>query len=307
MSAIGRHVSKLSGYAPALPTPFNDEGSIDSDAFERLCDLQIANGATALVVCGTTAEAPTLSAREHTDLIRIAVAVSRGRVPVIADAEAAGADAILSVVPYYNRPTQAGLYLHFHAVAESTGLPVILYDVPSRTACSLADETVARLAEMPRIIGLKDAAGDATRPTRLRPLVGTDFRLLSGDDALGLAYLAQGGDGCISVASNVAPGLCRNMFVAWKQGQVSRAQRLARPIAQLTAALFRESNPVPLKHALSLCGLMSPRVRLPLVELSAQSQAELASVLVRMCEEYSEYIIGTVRDQGHASRHAMVG
>jgi 4-hydroxy-tetrahydrodipicolinate synthase len=320
MSAIGRHVSKLSGYAPALPTPFHDEGSIDGDAFERLCDLQIANGATALVVCGTTGEASTLTTWEHSDLIRIAVAVSRGRVPVIAgaganatahaveltrDAEAAGADAILSVVPYYNRPTQAGLYLHFRAVAESTGLPVILYDVPSRTACSLADETVARLAEMPRIIGLKDAAGDATRPTRLRPLVGTDFRLLSGDDALGLAYFAQGGDGCISVTSNVAPGLCRNMFMAWKLGQLPRAQRLARPIAQLTAALFRESNPVPLKYALNLLGLMSPRVRLPLVELSGQSQAELGRVLLSMCDEYSEYLIGTVRDHGEASRRAV--
>jgi len=322
MSAIGRHVSKLSGYAPALPTPFNDEGSIDGDAFERLCDLQIANGATALVVCGTTGEAPTLSAREHSDLIRIAVAVSRGRVPVIAgaganatahavelthDAEAAGADAILSVVPYYNKPTQAGLYLHFRAVAESTGLPVILYDVPSRTACSLADDTVARLAEMPRIIGLKDAAGDATRPTRLRPLVGTDFRLLSGDDALGLAYLGQGGDGFISVTSNVAPGLCRNMFVAWKLGQLPRARRLARPIAQLTAALFRESNPVPLKYALNLFGLMSPRVRLPLVEKRDQNQAELGRVLLSMCDEYSEYLIDTVRDHREASRRALVG
>ena len=122
-----------------------------------------------------------------------------------------------------------------------------------------------------------------------------------------LAYLAQGGDGCISVTSNVAPGLCRNMFVAWKQGQLSRAQRLARPIAQLTAALFRESNPVPLKYALSLCGLMSPRVRLPLVELSAHSQAELAGVLVRMCDEYSEYMIGTVRDQRRVSRRALAG
>jgi len=322
MSAIGRHVSKLSGYAPALPTPFNDEGSIDGDAFERLCDLQIANGATALVVCGTTGEAPTLKSREHSDLIRIAVAVSRGRVPVIAgaganatahavelthDAEAAGADAILSVVPYYNKPTQAGLYLHFRAVAESTGLPVILYDVPSRTACSLADDTVARLAEMPRIIGLKDAAGDTTRPTRLRPLVGTDFRLLSGDDALGLAYLGQGGDGFISVTSNVAPGLCRNMFMAWKLGQLPRARRLARPIAQLTAALFRESNPVPLKYALNLFGLMSPRVRLPLVEMSDQNQAELGRVLLSMCDEYSEYLIGTVRDHREASRRALAG
>jgi 4-hydroxy-tetrahydrodipicolinate synthase len=322
MSAIGRHVSRLSGYAPALPTPFDDEGNIDAAAFERFCDLQIANGATALVVCGTTGEASTLSSREHSDLIRIAVAVSRGRVPVIAgaggnatahaieltkDAEAAGADAVLSVVPYYNKPTQAGLYAHFREIAKSTGLPVILYDVPSRTVCRLADETVARLAEMPGVIGLKDAAGDATRPARLRALVGADFRLLSGDDALGLAYFAEGGDGCISVTSNIAPGLCRNMYLAWKQGHAARAQRLVRPIAQLSAALFLESNPVPLKHALSLLGLMSSRVRLPLVELSDQSRVELTRVLTRMCDEYSDCMVGEVREQGHASRRAIAG
>ena len=167
------------------------------------------------------------------------------------DAEALGADAILSVVPYYNKPTQAGLYAHFRAIAQSTGLPIILYDVPSRTVCGLADETIARLAEMPQIIGLKDATGDVTRPARLRSLVGADFRLLSGDDATALAFLALGGHGCISVTSNVAPGLCRNMFLECKQGQMSRAQRLAVPFAQLTAALFRESNPAPLKYALS--------------------------------------------------------
>src|ERR1700692_128640 len=265
MPTIGRHVAKLSGYAPALPTPFDDNSDVDREAFERLCDLQITCGATALVVCGTTGEASTLTSEQQGELIRIAVAVSRGRVPVIAgagsnatdhaialakDAEAAGADAVLSVVPYYNRPTQAGLYAHFREIALSTGLPVILYDVPSRTACSLADATIARLAELPRIIGLKDASGDVTRPSRLRTLVGPDFRLLSGDDALGLAFLAQGGDGCISVTSNVAPGLCRNMFLAWRNGQSVRAQRLARPIAQLTAALFRESSPVALKSAL---------------------------------------------------------
>ncbi len=322
MSAIGRHVSRLSGYASALPTPFDDEGNIDCPAFERLCDLQIAHGATALVVCGTTGEAPTLSPAEHRDLIRIAVAVAHGRVPVIAgaganatahaveltkDAETARADAVLSVVPYYNKPTQAGLYAHFREIAQSTGLPVILYDVPSRTVCSLADETVAGLAEMPQIIGLKDATGDVTRPPRLRALVGPDFRLLTGDDALGLAYFAQGGDGCISVTSNVAPGLCRNMYLAWKQGHVARAQRLARPIAQLTAALFRESNPAPLKYALSLLGLMSPEVRLPLVELSSQSQVEVARVLGRLCDEYSEYMVGEVCDHGHQGRRAVAG
>jgi 4-hydroxy-tetrahydrodipicolinate synthase len=322
MCATGQHVSRLSGYAPALPTPFSDEGNIDSAAFERLCDLQLAHGATALVVCGTTGEAPTLSPSEHKELVRMAVACSRGRIPIIAgtganatahaieltkDAEAAGADAVLSVVPYYNKPTQAGLYAHFRAIVESTGLPVILYDVPSRTACGLADETVARLAELPRVIGLKDAAGDATRPARLRTRVGTDFRLLCGDDALALAYFAQGGDGCISVTSNVAPGLCRNMYLAWKHGQSVRAQRLAQPVAQLTAALFLESNPVPVKHALALLGLMSPIVRLPLVQLSDQSRAELGEVLFRMCDEYSEYLISNALGRSEVALSAAAG
>jgi 4-hydroxy-tetrahydrodipicolinate synthase len=322
MSSTGRHVSKLSGYAPALPTPFNEAGNIDVAAFERLCDLQIAAGATALVVCGTTGEASTLSRAEHSELIRIAVARSHGRIPVIAgaganatahavelttEAEAAGADAILSVVPYYNKPTQAGLHAHFRTIAESTGLPIILYDVPSRTACGLADETIARLAELPRVIGLKDAAGDTTRPARLRPLVGADFRLLCGDDALALAYVAQGGDGCISVTSNVAPGLCRGMFLAWKHEQSVRAQRLARPVTQLTAALFRESNPVPLKYAMALLGLMSPRVRLPLVELSDQSRPELGGLLLRMCDEYAEYMIGNVGTGSEAALRVAAG
>ena len=281
MTSIGRHVSKLSGYAPALPTPFDEDGNIDAAAFEQCCDRQVQAGATALVVCGTTGEAPTLSPAEHRILIRIAASVSRGRIPVIAgagsnstthaieltkDAESGGADAILSVVPYYNKPTQAGLHAHFHAIAQTTGLPIFLYDVPSRTACSLADETVFRLAEMPQFIGLKDATGDVTRPARLRSRVGADFRLLSGDDATALAFLAQGGNGCISVSSNIAPGLCRSMFLACKQGQMARAQRLSDQTAPLTSALFREANPVPLKYAMCVLGLMSPRVRLPLVE-----------------------------------------
>jgi 4-hydroxy-tetrahydrodipicolinate synthase len=264
MDIIGRHVSKLSGYAPALPTPFDDDGNLDGAAFEQFCDRQVQAGAIALFVCGTTGEAPTLSPAEHGVLIRIAVGVARGRIPVIAgagsnstahaielsrDAEACGADAVLSVVPYYNKPTQAGLYAHFRAVAQSSGLPIILYDVPSRTACGLADETVVRLAEMPQFIGLKDATGDVTRPARLRLLVGPNFRLLSGDDATAPAFLAQGGNGCISVTSNVVPGLCRSMFLACKQGQMVKAQRLGNPIAQLTYALFREPNPVPLKYA----------------------------------------------------------
>src|SRR5262249_43440722 len=163
------------------------------------------------------------------------------------DAEAAGADALLCVVPYYNKPTQAGLLAHFAAIANSVGLPIILYDVPSRTASGLADETIARLTERPQFIGLKDATGDVTRPCRLRPQVGSDFRLLSGDDASALAYIAQGGNGCISVTSNVAPGLCRSMYLAYRQGETATAQRLAGVVGRLSAALFREANPTPVK------------------------------------------------------------
>jgi 4-hydroxy-tetrahydrodipicolinate synthase len=307
--SIGRDVWKLSGYAPALPTPFDENDSIDVAAFERFCELQISNGATALVVGGTTGEAPNLSAEEHRKLLRIATGVSRGRAPIIAgagsnstqhaieltkDAEASGADAILSVVPYYNRPTQAGLYAHFSEIAASTSLPIILYDVPTRTACSLADETVARLAELPQIAGLKDATGDPSRAARLRMLIGTDFRLLSGDDVTALAFMAQGGDGCISVTSNVAPGLCRDMFLTLRQGQISRAQRLTHPIAQLTAALFHETNPAPLKFALSLFGLMAPQVRLPLVEIGEKTKRELTGIVGRLCNDWSASMIGRI-------------
>jgi 4-hydroxy-tetrahydrodipicolinate synthase len=322
MDIIGRHVSKLSGYAPAVPTPFGDDGNVDVAAFEQFCGRQAQEGATALVVCGTTGEAPTLSPAEHGVLIRVAVRVARGRIPVIAgagsnstthaielsrDAEACGADAVLSVVPYYNKPTQAGLYAHFRAVARSSGLPIILYDVPSRTACGLADETVVRLAELPQFIGLKDATGDVTRPARLRSVIGQEFRLLSGDDATAWAFLTQGGNGCISVTSNVAPGLCRSMFLACKQGQIVKAERLRNPIAQLTYALFREPNPVPLKYALSLLGLMSPKVRLPLVGLADQAKVEIAAVMAKLCDEHPECIIGAMCGPKHCTHRVVAG
>jgi 4-hydroxy-tetrahydrodipicolinate synthase len=313
----GKHVSRLSGYAPALPTPFDQSGNVDSTALEALCDRQIQEGATALVVCGTTGEAPTLSRAEHYAIVCIAVGVAQGRVPVIAgagsnstsqaielarDAEAAGADAVLSVVPYYNKPMQAGMYAHFNAIADAMGLPIILYDVPSRTVCGLADDTVARLAESPNFIGLKDATGDVTRPARLRSRLGPDFRLLSGDDATAFAFIGQGGNGCISVTSNVAPGLCRAMYLAVRQGQPSRAQHLAEVLARLTGALFSESNPVPVKYALSAMKLMSPGVRLPLVELKDESKAEIDAVLAQLCEGYGEYMIGNAAAQAHGTR-----
>jgi 4-hydroxy-tetrahydrodipicolinate synthase len=314
IAVIGRPVSRLSGYAPALPTPFDSAGAIDETAFAELCERQIHEGATALVVCGTTGEAPTLNPAEHATLIRAAVEVARGRVPVIAGAgsnstahaieltrhaEAAGADAVLSVVPYYNKPTQPGLDAHFTCIAQSTGLPIILYDVPSRTGCGLADETIARLAENAQFIGLKDATGDMGRPLRLRAIVGTDFRLLSGDDATALAFFAQGGNGCISVTSNVAPGLCRSMFEAYRHGDTCTARRWAVPLAKLTAALFRETSPAPLKYALSLMDLITPTVRLPLVEMTEPAKADVARVVEQLCVDYPEFVIGKMRAPAH--------
>jgi 4-hydroxy-tetrahydrodipicolinate synthase len=309
--------SWLRGYMPALPTPFNSDGRIDRPALAHFCEQQIDAGAAALVACGTTGEASTLTEAEHATVVRIAVDVAGGRVPVIAgaganstvhaialaqDAEAAGADAILSVVPYYNKPTQAGLYAHFRAIAESSGLPVILYDVPARTACALADETIVRLAELPRCIGLKDATGHVSRPLRLRALLGSQFRLLSGDDATAFAFLAQGGDGCISVTANVAPALCQAMYLAWRQGDTVRAHELATVAGRLTAALFRESNPVPVKYALSLMNLMSPQVRLPLVQPTPETKAEIETVLAHLALKYPDYLIDEV---GRRNDHAL--
>lgn len=289
----------LSGFMPAVPTPFTADDRIDVAAFERFCDLQIRAGATALVVCGTTGESPTLSAEEQHELIAAARNVARGRVPLIAGAgsnatghaialsrgaERAGADALLSVVPYYNKPTQAGVLAHFQAIADAVRIPVILYDVPSRTVVGLMDATVARLAAHPRIVGLKDATGDITRCARLRPIVPDGFRLLSGDDATAQAYIAQGGDGCISVTSNIAPGLCRDLHDALGCGRLTEARRLSKLFTALTTALACSVNPVAVKYALSLFGLMLPTVRLPLVPLAPDDQHELASVCRKLID-----------------------
>ena len=304
ISSVGLSITHLGGYAPALPTPFDAHDKIDLAAFERMCELQLCAGATALVVAGTTGEAPTLSHTEHAELVSVAADVANGRIPVIAgtgsnstahaialteDAEAAGADAALCVVPYYNKPTQAGLYAHFCAIAQATSLPIILYDVPSRTVCRLEDETIVRLvAEMPQIIGLKDASADLTRPQRLRSRLGPGVRLMTGDDATALAFLALGGDGCISVTSNVAPGPCRDMYLSCKRGELGRAQHLDADLARLTAALLREASPAPLKYALSRLGLMSARLRLPLVEPTAQTRSELDTILADLSVRYGE-------------------
>ena len=286
-------VATLCGYATAVPTPFRGD-HIDENAFEAFCDWQIKQGIAALVVNGTTGEAPTLSLSEQQRLVRVAVATAAGRVPVIAgagsnstahaveiarQAEAAGADGLLAVTPYYNRPSQKGLLLHFRAIHAATSLPILLYDVPSRTGCSLAIETVLRLADMPRIAGLKDATGDLARARRLCALLDYRFRLFSGDDATALDFMAAGGHGCISVLSNVAPALTVRLYDHWRRGAAGEARAIAEAVAPLVAALFAESNPVPVKQALEALGWMSADVRLPLCAASSATRRQVTAAL----------------------------
>jgi 4-hydroxy-tetrahydrodipicolinate synthase len=289
----------LTGHIPDLPTPFDAAGEIDRKAFVRLCARQIEAGASALVVCETTGEASTLAPAEHGLLIRIAVDVAQSRAKIIAGAgsnstshaieltqaaEAAGADAIMSVVPYYNKPMQEGIAAHFQAIALSTDLPIILHDIPSRTVRELADDTLLRLAERRQFVGLRDATGDPTRPMRLATRMPRRFRLLSGDDQTVLAFVAAGGDGCISVAANVAPDLCRAISASCRQGRLQTARYLQRRLAPLAACLAKES-PAAVKYGLSLLGLMRATTRLPLVELDEVSRDAVTSALAEIADE----------------------
>jgi 4-hydroxy-tetrahydrodipicolinate synthase len=289
----------LLGYIPDLPTPFDTAGAIDLDVFAALCERQIAAGVPALVVCETAGEAATLSPAEQELVVHTAVDVTRGRARIVAGAgsnatshaieltrraEAAGADAVLSVVPYYNKPMLEGMLAHFRAIAASTGLPIILHDAPSRTLRPLADETLMRLAENRQFVGLRDASGDVSRPLRLGRLLPAGFRLLSGDDATAFAFISSGGDGCISEVSNLAPDLCRTIFTSCRQGRLQSARYLERRLVQLEACLCRES-PAALKYALSLLGLMRPDMRLPIVEPSEAAKAEIARALTALGDE----------------------
>ena len=289
-------LSNPGGYISALPTPFRDQ-RIDEAAFARLCAWQVEQGIWGVVVNGTTGEAPTLAPEEQARLIRIAVEAVAGRVPVIAgagsnatphatalaqNAERAGADALLVVTPYSNKPPQEGLYRHFRAVHDATRAPIILYDVPSRTGCALQLDTIARLGELPRIVGLKDASGDLTRVGALRRLLGEKFRLFSGDDATALDFLGLGGDGCISVAANVAPKLCNRLFLACFCDAPAESRALERRLRPLVAALFMESNPVPLKWAMYLTGHMSPELRPPLCEPAETTRAAVRKALTQL-------------------------
>lgn len=288
----------LAGYIPDLPTPFDAEGAVDLDLLRRICERQTEAGVRALVVCETTGEASTLTPDEQSRIIRTAVEATRGRTRVIAGAgsnstsqaieltrraEDAGAHAVLSVVPYYNKPMQAGIAAHFRAIADATALPIILHDIPDRTIRDLADETLVGLAGSSRFIGLLDGTGDLRRPTRLRARLPAGFRLLAGDDATALSFMASGGDGCISMVANVAPNLCRAIYACCSHENWQSARALNGRLAPLAAALAKE-NPAALKAALHMLGLMRASVRLPLVELDGAASREIAHLVAGIGE-----------------------
>ena len=299
MTAVPDLATWLAGYIPDIPTPFDENGAIDMEAFAKLCERQIEAGVTAILVSETSGEASTLTPAEQESIIRTAVELARGGVRVIAGAgsnstsqaieltqraEAAGADAVLSVVPYYNKPMQAGIQAHFRAVAISTALPIILHDVPSRTMREISDDTLLRLADSRHFIGLKDGSGDITRLFRLQSRLPAGFRVLSGDDATALLFIANGGDGCISSVSNLAPELCQAIYWNCRRGRPQTARYLQSRLAALTAAIAGES-PAALKYALCLLGFMSPAVRLPIVELAGNAKAAVAGAIAELGDD----------------------
>jgi 4-hydroxy-tetrahydrodipicolinate synthase len=284
----------FSGSCTALVTPFKN-GQIDKDAFCKLVDWQIENGTAALVPVGTTGESPTLSHEEHDLVVELCIKQAAGRVPVIAGAgsnstaeavrlaktgAAAGADAVLIVSPYYNKPTQEGLYQHFSAVAKAVSVSVIVYDIPGRSIVKVDDATMARLAaDHANITGIKDATADVGRPTRLRNLLGADFAQLSGEDATALPYLAAGGHGCISVTANIAPKLLSEMHAAWAAGDIVTAQTINERLMPLHDSMFCEASPGPVKYAAELLGICSAETRLPICEIALASKARVEAAL----------------------------
>lgn len=273
------------GSIPALVTPFRN-GKVDDKAFMELVERQIASGTHALVPCGTTGESTTLSHEEHRHVVELCVKTARGRVPVIAGAgsnsteeaigllqhaKAVGAHAALVVNPYYNRPTQEGIYAHYKTLNEAVQLPIFVYNVPVRTGSDMSAELVGRLSKLPNVIGIKDASADLSRIARHTALCGPDFIQISGEDPTAVGFNALGGVGCISVTANVAPKPCADMQNAMLQGDYGLARRINDTLARLHRALFLEASPAPAKYALAKLGLCTEDVRLPLVPVQAQS------------------------------------
>ncbi len=277
----------IKGSIVAIVTPMLEDGGLDLAAFRALIDFHIAQGTDGIVVVGTTGESPTVDLAEHELLIRVAVEHAAGRIPVIAGTGAnstreaielaafsnkAGADAALTVVPYYNKPTQEGLYLHFKAIAEAVDMPHILYNVPGRTCADMHNDTVLRLAQIPNIVGIKDATGDIERGSDLLQRAPKDFAVYSGDDASTLALMLLGAHGAISVTANVAPRLMHEMCMAALNGEVERAREINFRLLGLHRHLFIEANPIPVKWAVARMGKMKNVLRLPLTPLSAAAQ-----------------------------------
>ncbi|MGH7101760.1 MAG: 4-hydroxy-tetrahydrodipicolinate synthase [Acetobacteraceae bacterium] len=285
------------GSLVALITPMRQDGVMDEKAYEEFVDWQIGEGTEGVVPMGTTGESPTLTHDEHKRAVDIAISVAKGRVPVIAGtgsnstaeaidltrhAQEAGADAALIVTPYYNKPTQEGLYLHFKAIADAVDLPIIIYNIPSRSVVDMSVETMARLARHPNIVGVKDATANLARPLATRRACGVSFCQLSGEDHTAIAFLAAGGNGCISVTANVAPRLCSTMHAAWRDGRVHEAMGVQDRLLPLHDALFSETSPGPVKYAASLLGRSSQFCRLPLAPVADATRAKVRAAMTEI-------------------------
>lgn len=284
----------FSGSIPALVTPFRD-GAFDEPAFRRLVAHQVENGSTGLVPCGTTGESPTLSYEEHMRVTEVCIEVAGGAVPVIAGAgsnstaeaimlaqhaEKAGADAVLVVSPYYNKPSQEGMVRHFSAIHDAISIPIVLYNIPGRSVVDMSLETMARLAQLPRIAGVKDATGDIGRVSEYRRSIGTEFCQLSGNDETALAHFAHGGVGCISVSANVAPRLCADFQQALADGNLALARELNDKLHPLHTAMFEDTSPGPCKYALSrVHDWIAGEVRLPILEPCDAARASVDAAL----------------------------
>jgi 4-hydroxy-tetrahydrodipicolinate synthase len=282
------------GSIVALITPFRD-GKVDDKAFQNLVAWQIKEGTQGLVPCGTTGESPTLSHAEHKRVVELCIEAAKGsKVPVIAGtgsnstdeaidftkhAHKAGADGCLVVSPYYNKPTQEGLYQHFKAINDSADLPIVVYNIPPRSVVDISVATMARIAQLKNVVGVKDATADITRVSKHRREIGKDFIQLSGEDGTALGYLAQGGHGCISVTANVAPRLCAEFQNAWAKGESAKALELNDRLMPLHENLFIETSPAPVKYAASVLGLCAPDLRLPMVPPSDASKEKVKAAM----------------------------
>jgi 4-hydroxy-tetrahydrodipicolinate synthase len=289
----------LGGFIADLPTPFDDRDRIDWPAFEMLCEHQIGSGATAIIVNETMGEASTLSEQEQREVIRAAVKIARGRIAVVAGAgsnstgqavehtamaEAEGADAVMSVTPYYNKPMPSGILAHFQTIAASTGLPIVLHDNPARTMREISDETILRLSESSQFMGLNESTGNVPRLFRLRSMLPAGFRLLCGNDANAMAYLACGGDGCVSMVANLFPDLCRHSYDCCLTGNVRVARGASSRLTALSTLLAEDAPVAALKYGMSLLDFMRPTVRLPLVELDEHAKKAIASAMITVGE-----------------------